>query len=246
MVAEPDFRRAYRDLESRMKALAAADGDVFVPNPEPEGVVQYVLICMEPSLGRWASSKEEAEEKVQAGFRNFLYSMEDFILHFCARTYLCGPGERYHITDFSKGAMPVRRAAKARRERYDRWYGLLLEEIDLVAGPEAKIVTVGGKVARYLKQRGFDRRFTPIMHYSGRAARARNTAIEGREERFEEFRDGITKGDLITTAERAFDSAGVPARFRDATLTRLANGRLTTSRRKLLFIYKEAFEGMKR
>src|SRR5262245_42288303 len=82
------FHAGYRELEERMKALVEADGDVFLPNPEPEGPVQYVLICMEPSLGRWARSADEARSKVEAGFRNFISSMEDFILHFCARRYL--------------------------------------------------------------------------------------------------------------------------------------------------------------
>ena len=50
------FRIAYRELEERMKALAEADDNVFLPNSEPDGPVQYVLICMEPSLGWWARS----------------------------------------------------------------------------------------------------------------------------------------------------------------------------------------------
>ena len=73
------FHGAYRELEEQMKALAKADGDVFLPNPEPEGSVQYVLICMEPSLRRWARSADLARSRVEAGFRNFLFSIEDFI-----------------------------------------------------------------------------------------------------------------------------------------------------------------------
>src|SRR5437867_864952 len=80
---DPGFRVAYRDLEERMKAQAEADGDVFVPNPEPSNRVEYVFICMEPSLRSWARSDEEAKAKVGAGFRNFVLSIEDFILHFC-------------------------------------------------------------------------------------------------------------------------------------------------------------------
>jgi hypothetical protein len=104
MRVDGSFHSAYRDLEGRMKALAEADGDVFLPNPEPEGPADYLFVCMEPSLGRWARSAEEAESKVDAGFRNFLSSMEGFILHFCIRRYLCESNQRYHITDFSKGA----------------------------------------------------------------------------------------------------------------------------------------------
>src|SRR5271165_6026615 len=127
-----------------MKELAKADGDVFLPNPEPECPVHYVLICMEPSLGR--CSADQLSSKVEEGFRNFLFSIEDFIFHFCVRRYLCGPAQRYHITDVSKGAMLVDRANLARSRRYDRWYPLLKEEIDVVAAPNAAFVAVGKAV----------------------------------------------------------------------------------------------------
>lgn len=112
MRVDGSFQAAYRNLEGRMKGLAEADGHIFLPNPEPEGPVDYVLICMEPSLGRWARSPEEAKSKVDAGFRNFLFSTEVSILHFCIRHYLCKPTQRYHITDFSKGAMLVKGAGR--------------------------------------------------------------------------------------------------------------------------------------
>src|SRR4051812_6720269 len=126
------FRADYQDLEARMKALAEADGDVFLPNPEPLGPVEYVFVCMEPSLGRWARSPDEARARVEAGFRNFVFSIEDFILHFCIKHYLCEGTGRYHVTDLSKGAMPIKRASIARSDRYERWYELLVEEVDLV------------------------------------------------------------------------------------------------------------------
>ena len=134
------FFEAYRELEQRMKALASADGDVFLPNPEPEAPVHYVLVCMEPSLGRWAPDPNAATSRVESGFRNFLPSDEVALLHFCVRRYLCRPGERYHLTDFSTGAMPVERAGPDRVERYRRWFSLLMEEISLVARPDARII----------------------------------------------------------------------------------------------------------
>ena len=107
MRIEGGFHAAYRELEGRMKALAETDGDIFLPNPEPSGPADYVLICMEPSLGWWARTADHAKARVDAGFRNFLFSIEDFILHFCVRRYLCAAEQRYHITDISKGAMLV-------------------------------------------------------------------------------------------------------------------------------------------
>jgi hypothetical protein len=48
---EGELGRAYCNLERRMKALAESEGDVYLPNPKPAGLVDYILICMEPSLG---------------------------------------------------------------------------------------------------------------------------------------------------------------------------------------------------
>ena len=228
-----------------MKALAEADGDVFLPNPEPLGPVEYVFVCMEPSVGRWARSPEEARAKVHAGFRNFVFSIEDFILHFCINHYLCEATERYHITDLSKGAMLVERASIARAQRYERWYGLLVEEVDLVAAPRAGIFAVGKDVAKHLTQRAFPRPFTTVIHYSGQAAVARAAGIVGHEASFEQFRSSISLELVLATAEEVLD-ASVPTRFRDETLARLARTELSVSRQQLTFNYKLAFERHKR
>jgi hypothetical protein len=245
MRIDESFHTAYRELEERMKALAEADGDVFVPSPEPLGPVQYVLICMEPSLGWWARSADHARSKVEAGFRNFLFSIEDFILHFCVRRYLCGSAQRYHITDLSKGAMLVDHAGLARIQRYDRWYPLLREEIDLCATPSAGIVAVGNVVSHYLARRGFRRPFTRVIHYSSQAGRARSAGLVGREDSFRAFRGSVSLEDVIATAEDVLKAAHVPSEIRDDTLSRLAKSQLTASRQQLIFNYKVAFELMR-
>jgi hypothetical protein len=131
MPVDGTFRAAYRDFEDRMRALAERDKDIFLPKCEPEGKVNYVLICMEPSLGRWTGradpnqTRERARLRINAGFRNFLPSDDVAILHFCIRRYLCSPGQRYYITDVSKGAMLVKEAGGEREQRYDRWFDLL-------------------------------------------------------------------------------------------------------------------------
>ena len=246
MLTAESFRTAYRGLEERMKKLAEDDGDVFLPNPEPLGAVQYVLICMEPSLGWWArGSADYARSRVEAGFRNFLFSIEDFILHFCVRHYLCQPAERYYVTDFSKGAMLVKDAGLARMRRYDRWYKLLQEEIDLCANPSAGIVAVGNDVAQNLKRRGFERPITRIIHYSGQAALARRAGIVGRQDSFEAFSGSVCLQDVVATANDVLKAAQVPSEIRDDTLSRLARSQLTTSRQQLIFNYKVAFESMR-
>lgn len=224
-----------------MKRLAEADGDVYLPNPEPSRPVEYLLIGMEPSLGRWARSREEADAKVDAGFRNFVSSIEDFILHFCVGQYLCSGSESYHITDLSKGAMLVERAGVARRERYERWYGLLLEEVALVAAPDAAVFAVGKEVAKHLTARPFSKPFTAVIHYSGLAGSARAAGIVGHESEFEEFRASVRLESILATAEGVLTTS-LPPKFRDETLTRLERTELSDSRKQLAFNYKLAFE----
>ena len=228
-----------------MKALAEADGDVFLPHPEPSGPVHYVLICMEPSLGRWARTADDARPRVEAGFRNFLFSIEDFILHFCVRRYLCESGQRYHITDLSKGAMLVNRARCASIQRYDRWYPLLLEELDLCATASAGIVAVGNIVSQHLARRDFPRPFTRVIHYSSQAGPARSAGVAGREDSFQAFSGSVSLEDVVATAEAVLMAAHVPSGIRDETLSRLAKSQLTTSRQQLIFNYKVRFESMR-
>lgn len=237
---ENSFRNRYRELEERMRTLAEKEDNVYVQNPRPNGQAQYVFICMEPSLG--GSSPEELQARIDAGGRNFLNSVEDFLLHFAARRYLCDSGERYHITDVSKGAMTVNQANVSRRKRYDRWYSLLQEEVDLVAMPDAYCFAVGRAVSDFLSERDFQHPFSYLLHYSPQAARARNKGVEGRETRFEAFRGTVSIEDVITEAEQALDEAGLPDRFRDEALARLEDSRLTPSRKKLLFNYQIAFQ----
>src|SRR5579862_8434175 len=222
MRVDGDFQAAYRELKGRMMACAEADGHPFLPNPEPEGPVDYVFICMEPSLGRWARTAEEAKSKVDAGFRNFLSSTETFILHFCIRRYLCESTKRYHITDFSKGAMLVKGAEQERTQRFDRWYPLLQEEIHLVATSDATIVAVGKVVSQYLKRRDFHRPVKPVIHYSCLAGRARSAEIAGREEAFEAFRGSVSIEDMVATAKAVLRESHMPVEMYNEELSRLS------------------------
>jgi hypothetical protein len=242
---EEEIRRSYRDLERRMKTLAESDGDVYLPNPEPTVRVDYILICMEPSLGHWARSAEDARARVASGFRNFLVGIEPMLLHFSVRRFLCEKGQQYHITDFSKGAMLVKHAGTVRADRYDRWYALLREEIDLIAAPGASVIAVGKTVAEHLRRREFPGEVTPVIHYSPLAGRARTARLQRHEVRFREFESSISSGDVLATAQEVLDESGVPPEIYKEALTRVARSQLSESRRKLVYCYKLDFEAMK-
>jgi len=239
-------RVSYERLEDRMRARAGSDGAVFLPNPEPQGRVEYVFVCMEPSLGTWAKSPRDARAKVASGFRNFLSSPEDYLLHFCARRYLCRPGERYHLTDLSKGAMLVADARAGQAERYERWWPLLREELELLAAPGAQVVAVGRAVFEELQRRQLGWPLTQVIHYSPLAGKARNDAVAGREEEFDRFRRTVCLEDIVASAEAALAASGVPEAFCEQALARLRTSELTPSRKKLVFGYKMAFEVVRR
>jgi hypothetical protein len=245
---DTSFRSAYRELEARMKARAEADGDVFLPNPEPSGPVDYIFTCMEPSLGGWVRSRDadrvkaEAEAKIEAGFRNFVFlDRGTLALHSSIRQYLCEPTQRYYVTDLSKGAMLVERAQEDRRRRYSWWYELLLEELDILSRPRAQLFAVGNDVKDELMRRDFPRPFTLLLHYSPQTIPHRKARIAGHEVAFDEFKRSLSV-DRVLTAGKEVMAESLPAIFRDAKLAWLTRLRLSESDLQLIFIYKRAFE----
>jgi hypothetical protein len=101
------FRAAYNAVERRMKALAETEGDFSCQILSHKG---QSITCSSALKRRWARNAGEARSRVEAGFRKVILSIEDFVLHFCVRRYLCGAERRYQITDLSKGAMLVEHA----------------------------------------------------------------------------------------------------------------------------------------
>ena len=241
-----EFRRAYRELGQRMEELAESDGDAYLPNPEPLAPVDYILICMEPSLGRWAQSAQDARERVAAGFRNFLAGVEPMLLHYSVRRFLCEKGQRYHITDFSKGAMLVKHAGTGRADRYDRWYTLLEKEINLVAAPGARIIAVGKSVADHLRRRRFPKPVAQVIHYSPLAGQARVARMQGHELGFRELGTSLSLEDVVATARVVLDESRVPQRIRDEVLALVSRSPLSESQRRLVYCYKLEFEAIKR
>ena len=186
---EDDFRqRVEEDKQSGVKCI-------FLPNIWPTAPVDYVLVGMEPSLGRWAKGKgksrlEDAQKRIDQGFRNFCGVG---ILHYPVRTFLCQDGESYYVTDLAKGAMLTNETGAGSEEKYDEWYPLLEKELGLVAKPDAKIISIGNRVGQFLSKKGLYGHVGTIPHYSGRAARYFGKEISGskRESEYRKFTPGV-------------------------------------------------------
>ena len=141
--------------------------------------------------------------------------------------------------------MLVQRAGATRTERYDRWYRLLKEEVDLIAKPGARIITVGRAVAEQLQRREFPRQVTPVIHYSPLASRARTARLAGHEDRFREFEHSVSLEDVVATAREVLSESRVPAEIYDDALSRVTRSQLSESRRKLIYCYKLEFEAVR-
>ena len=236
-VLECDFKR---QVEKDNKELGIES--LFLPNIRPVGPVDFVLIAQEPSLG--GGGLEKAGEKIEQGDRNFSGSFEDFILHFCIREYLCRGGKTCYLTDLAKGAMAVRVAESQRQDRYERWYPLLEKELRLVAKPGALIISIGGKVEDFRKKKKLA--WPKILHYSQQAAGFRGKAAEEDPVGFRKFCTTVSREKIERVAEEVLEEGGVGAVLKEEKLKRLRRGSgLTDSRKKLMFDYKVAFEGMR-
>jgi hypothetical protein len=242
---EISFTTQMRELERRFAALAADERDVYLPNPTPAGPVDAVLIAMEPSLGRWARAESPeavrniAQKKIAAGVRNFMPTGIVLILHYAVRRFLCDAGETYYITDISKGAMLGKKANADRSARYKRWADLLVEELQIVAKPNARLIAIGQQVGDFLTELGI--RHDAIMHYSPVARAKRNAQVNQREAEFRAFAATLSMSDLIDVATEVLEEQAIPTVLRDEMLAQLHGARLSESDKKLAFIYSTVF-----
>ena len=237
------FSQAYAELEHRFKMRVKTDNEgIFLPNIKPQGQVDFVLIGMEPSLGKWASNLDEARTKIERGFKNFAFSIEDFILHFCVKDYLCKGNATYYITDLSKSAMIVSTAALSCQDRYEGWYPLLEEELQAVAKPETAKISIGEKTGDFLSKKGLSGHVGTILHYSPQAAKYRGKESRCRQDLYREFSSKVSLSDIERTAEDVLAQAEMGS-FVNDTLKRLRRGKgLTDSRKRLMFDYKTKFD----
>jgi hypothetical protein len=88
-------------------------------------------------------------------------------------------------------------------------------------------------------------RITRLIHYSKLAARHRDEALRGREQEFYSFATSVQLDALLQVAEEVMIEAGFTAEMIAQTLARLGQGKLTDSRKKLMFAYYVEFRRWK-
>ncbi len=239
------FEERYRALELKFKDRIQIDNQTllkdypeksyYLPNVEPKGPVDFVLVAMEPS----GTGQADGPSNVP---RNFMASYEDFLMQFCLRKYLCRAGQSCHVTDVAKGGMPTAQAKETRKERWAVWYPLLEEELRLVSMRDAKIIALGRTVERFLINKKTPGLFGSIPHFSTQASLARTIAPQLLPKEYEEFSGKMDIGQIIRTAKELMQGKEFDE-YRDSILKKFPQ-EMTESGKELMFTYHCLFTVM--
>lgn len=148
---------------------------VYLPNSLPSKKVKYIFIAMEPSFGNWAKSEEDAKEQIELGFKNFIYSKDDLLLHFSINNFL---SDSYYVTDVSKIAMMGEDAKIIRKLIYPMWSEHLIYEINTFGKEECMLFALGRIAENEINNRiGSVKKAEYILHYSFEARGARHNTV---------------------------------------------------------------------
>ncbi len=247
-----DFSKNYENLERAFKKQVEMDNVIlstcahYLPNVKPRRKVDFVLVAMEPTRGKKQPQVLEDCRHEDCKSMNFVNSIEDFILHFCIRKYLCKDDEcvTYHITDLAKGQMLPSKAREGRWDRWERWYALLYREIQLIAKPQAPVISIGKEVERFLNAKRLPNHVGSIVHYSRRASKAHGKIPRKQPQTYRRFKKDVTACSL-----KAIVCKVLKDERRDTCVKGLLNRlqlcrNFSESRKKLAFTYKVKFESL--
>ena len=194
--------------------MSIEHGHHYLTKVAPRGLVDFVLVAKMTSINErdTATTPPGQFPSTPPPHRDLFLSLGDLALHYGARRHLCRPGETYYATDLGKCALPPKQA-KGRTEEaeFEWWYEALLEELKLVAVPEATVVPVGSATGSFLqRQRAFPYRLTaPILHWSRAAIVASKMASSFFPREWAEFRDNTTWKTLLASTEETLEEAGL-------------------------------------
>jgi hypothetical protein len=219
----------------------------YLPSFSPKKTVDYIFIAMEPSFGWWARTEEIAEDMVNKGFVNFLWSIQDFLFHFAINNFL---SEDYYITDISKIAMTTEYANILRKEMYPRWIEHLKKEVDIFGAKNRKILFIGGQVEAWLYDKfNTNEVIGRVIHFSQQATGARKKIAY---ENHEEYLDFCNENDLSSKRIKEFTYYTLRRYLSNDELInhvfKKINGRedfMTESRKQFIFCYYKVFKQIK-
>ena len=196
------FAQAYSELEDKFKSMVDLDDrchdikSLFLPNVEPTGQVDYVLVGMEPGLSGCDKDFETARKKIADGkCENWGRCPQTSTLVFAVWKYLCDEDKAtYYFTDLAHGSMKAGSKGTKDPSKYERWFPLLKEELALVAKPNAKIISIGNTVSKFLAEKGLYGHSGMVAHPAPMGLGFAGKEIPAHKKRWDKFlRDTASK-----------------------------------------------------
>lgn len=220
---------------------------VHLPTLLPLKPVPYIVVSAEPSLG-FAKDKSDwgVEAMVAGGYRNFMHSWEDFILHHCLKKKL----RNYYATSISKAALDAQNSDHWRDVFLKASLPTFLHEVELLSTPDAVILPLGNRTAQFLAEVDVPRTVAkPLIHFSRTASRWRSRLPEAHPEAYQTFAKDLEPIQLIRSADHTLMTLyqmeasifGTPVPY-DLIQNRLdylrdSKAGLSESRKQLIFTY---------
>lgn len=124
---------------------------------------EFVIIALEPGFRKVEYIKEI----------DFLMSLRNYIIHYCAYYYLSEEGYNYYLTDISKSAMKssLANTNKMRNKLYSNWYPLLQKEINILSdtynSKSPRIIPLGPTVETFLKRGKINFHKSDVVYHYG-------------------------------------------------------------------------------
>jgi hypothetical protein len=205
------FVERYDALQNQWRELAVAHEHHYLEYLAPRGPVDFVLVAKMTSISKKEAAETPPGEHPADGY-NLHVSLGDLILNYGAHRHLCKPGERFYLTDLGKCALPAK-DAKGKREQgeFAAWYPMLLEEIELVAKPDATVIPVSSTTGNFLKGRpDFPYPLAePILHWSMAAGAAAKMASSFFPQEWTQFRQSTGREELWQSVKEILSEAGL-------------------------------------
>ena len=242
MTIDRTFREKYDALQHQWRKRAKDHGHHYLKYVAPRDPADFVLVAKMTSIGEKGVAETEpgCYPAIDPPHFNLHVSLGDLILNYGAHRHLCKPGETYYLTDLGKCAIPPGRAkGKLQDNEFHDWYPILLEELKLVAKPNATVVPVGGATGNFLKgQPDFPYPLAePVLHWSSAAIVAAKMASSLFPDEWKEFLEATNWEDLRSSTEEIFREAGLAQHMDD--IDRRYKERFRETQIHLMFTYKK-------
>ncbi len=95
--------------------------------------------------------------------------------------------------------------AAGKIEKYEKWFPLFEKEIRLVAKSDARIISIGNQVNKFLTEKALIGHIGSITHYAATASKYRGKEIPGRQDEFRAFSKTLKKfpcGKVVSDSQK--------------------------------------------